>query len=263
MNFWAYLRLEKTMSILQINDISYFWRKDMNTGHEDFKKTMSRDDFQHIRSNLVLRDPHAESSVDPLWHSRKLLEHFQKNICQIAVPIGTSALDEASVRTKARTTASFYLPSEPDKYAIQLYAVVGSTNTYVSSIVDSSAGNNTGESGAETFCQVHQEMRKPFNNTLGKSDIVNKDSPTALWILQMAYQTKMYPDPSGKRVFFTDNFHTCHTLAKELKGITDNEARVIRTEKFTNVDSTNRRLLSEAMSMMADTPRGSRCVVCA
>ena len=103
-------------------------------------------------------------------------------------------------------------------------------------------------------------MRKQFNNTLRKSDIVDKDSPRALWILQMAYQTKVYPDPSGKRVFFTDNFYTRHTLAKELKGITDNEARLIGTVKFTNVDSTNCRFLSEAMSMMKDTPRGSWCL---
>jgi hypothetical protein len=48
-------------------------------------------------------------------------------------------------------------------------------------------------------------MRKPCNNNLGKSDIVDKDSPTAFWILQEVYQTKICPDPSGKRVFFTDN----------------------------------------------------------
>jgi Transposase IS4 len=122
MKFRAYLGLEMAMSILQINHISYYWRKDMFTGHEDFMKAMSRDNFQHSHSNLVLRNPssysHAEASADPLWHSQKLLEHFQKNICQIDVPIGTSALGEASVRTKARTTASLYLPSKPDKYAI-------------------------------------------------------------------------------------------------------------------------------------------------
>lgn len=77
----------------------------------------------------------------------------------------------------------------------------------------------------------------------------------------MAYQTKLYPDPSGKRVFFTDNFYTRHTLAKELQGITDNEARLIGTVKFTNVDATNRKHLSEAMSMLKDAPRGSWCLV--
>ena len=43
---------------------------------------MSRDDFMTIRANISLRDPesynHDEASADPLWHSRKLLEHFQK-----------------------------------------------------------------------------------------------------------------------------------------------------------------------------------------
>ena len=106
-------------------------------------------------------------------------------------------------------------------------------------------------------------MRTPFNKIIGESDIVDKDSPTALWILQMAYQSKLYPDPSGKRVFFTDNFYTHHTLAKELQAITDNEAKLIGTLKFTNVDATNRRYLSEAIAMMKDAPRGSWCLVCA
>ena len=177
----------------------------------NFKKTMLREDFQQIRSNLALRDPssysHEEASADPLWHCRKLLEHFQKNICQVAVPVGTGALDEASVRTKARTTASSYLPSKLGKYAIRFYAVVGSKNTYVSSKFDNRAGNKTGESGAESFCRLYREMRTPFNKTLRKSDIVDKDAPTAPWILQMTYQTKLYPDPSGKHVFFTDNYY--------------------------------------------------------
>jgi len=166
-------------------------------------------------------------------------------------------LDEASVRTEARTMASSYLPNKPDKNAIRFYAVLGSTNTYISSIVDNRAGNKTGESGPEAFCRVHREMKAKYNKTLGKSDIVDKDSPTALWILQMAHQTKLYPDPSGKRVFFTDNYYTRHTLAKELKAITDNEARLCGTVKFTNVDSINRAHLTEAISLMKDATRGS------
>ena len=177
MKFRAYLGLEMAMSILQMNDISYYCRKDMFTGHEDFKKTMLREDFQQIRSNLALRDPssysHEEASADPLWHCRKLLEHFQKNICQVAVPIGTSALDETSVRTKARTTASSYLLNKPNKYAIRFYAIVESRSTYVSSIFDNRAKNKTGESGAESFCRLYREMRTPFNKTLEKSDIVD------------------------------------------------------------------------------------------
>ena len=82
-------------------------------------------------------------------------------------------------------------------------------------------------------------MRTPFNKILGKSKLVDKDSPTTLWILQMAHQTKILPDPNGKRLLFVDNFYTRHLLAQELKRITDGKVRVIGTVKFTNIDATN------------------------
>ena len=237
----------------------------MFSGHSDFKETMSRTDFQKIRANLVLRDPfnysHSEASADPLWYSRKLMEHFQRNIAKVAVSIGTSALDEASVPTKARSTASSYIPNKPDKYDIRFYSVVGSRNTYISSLVDNRPRNKTRLSGPEEFCRLFRDMRAPYNRVLTDLFIVDKNSPFAIWILQMSHQTKLHKDPSGKRIFFTDNFYTRHVLAKELKRMTDNEARMIGIIKFTNVDATNRKFLSEAMLSMKDAERGSWCLV--
>ena len=43
--------------------------------------------------------------------------------------------------------------------------------------------------------------------------------------------------------------------------MTDNEARMIGTVKFTNVDATNRKFLSEAIQTMQDAERGSWCLV--
>lgn len=117
------------------------------------------------------------------------------------------------------------------------------------------------EYGVEEFCRLHRELRTPFEKALGISDIVDKDAPTVLWILQMAYQTKLYPDPSRKRVFFTDYFYNRQTLAKELQGITDNEARLIETVKFTNVNVKNCRLFIKAISRIKNASRGSWCLV--
>lgn len=258
--FRAYVGLEMAMSILQLNDISSYWRSGMFSGHDDFKHTMSRDDFQNIRANIMLRESgsynHTEVSTDPLWHSRKLLDHFQKNIACVAVPTGTIALDEASVRTKCRSKARSYLPSKPDKYAIRFYAVVGTKYTYLSSIIDNRSGNTTGETGPEAFTRLFRDLRTPYNNVIVNSNMIDKDSPTALWILQMAQQTKQFPDPSGKRLFFTDNFYTRHTLAEVLKRITDGEARLCGTVKFSNVDATNRHYLTTAIALMKDSTRG-------
>ena len=263
--FMAYIGLELATSIIHLNDLKSYWCQDLFSGHSDFRMTMVRDDFLQIRSNLVLRDPasydHQEASQDPLWHSRKLLEHFEQNTVKVAVPTGTSALDEASIRTKARTTARSYIPSKPDKYAVRMYALVGSKNTYISSIVDNRSGNTSGESGAEAFCRVHREMRTPYNRVLGNCTFIEKNSPTAMWILQMAHQTKTYQDPSGSRVFFMDNFYTRHTLAQGLKQMTDGEAKIIGTVKFTNIDSTNRRYVAEGVTKLKDCARGSWSVI--
>ena len=78
--FFAYLGMEMAMSLCQLNDIYHYWRKDMFLGHHDFQQTMSRNEFTQIRSAVLLRDPdqydHTVSSTDPLWHSRKMLDHF-------------------------------------------------------------------------------------------------------------------------------------------------------------------------------------------
>ena len=55
--FKAYLGLEMATSIVQLNDIRSYWKRQLFTGHTDFQSTMSRDDFIQICSNLVLRDP--------------------------------------------------------------------------------------------------------------------------------------------------------------------------------------------------------------
>ena len=259
--FRAYMGLEMAMSIIKINDLKHYWRRDMFAGHPDFVSVMSRDDFLSIRANVVLRDSttytHEEASTDPLWHSRKFMEHFQKNASKIAVPMGTSALDEASVRTKARTKARSFIANKPDKYAIRFYAVVGTKHCYLHSIIDNRSGNTSTISAPEAFCRLHREMRTPYNNIICTSPDIDKDSATALWILQMGYQTLLAKDTSGKRLFFTDNFYTRHVLAKVLKQITDGEARICGTVKFTNVDATNRTYLLKGIEELKDLPRGS------
>ena len=198
---------------------------------QDFTKVMSRDSFKKIRANVYLHDPefynHDIASNDPLHHSRNLLSHFLRNSAKIAVPIGTSALDENSARTKARTRAISYNPEKPDKFAIRFYAVVSSYGTYLHSMMDNRTGNTTPESAPVAYCREFPQLRSAYNKILGGSDsYVDGNSPSALWVLQMAHQTLQFPDPSGKRVFFTDNFYTRHRLAQALKKITDGEARL-------------------------------------
>ena len=208
-------------SLVSVNSLKGYWSQEMFCGQADFKDTMPRDTFLLIRRMIVLCPPgsydHELASNDPIWHSRKMLEHVQKNIAKVAVPLGSSTLDEAGFRTKARTKARSYIPNKPDKYAIRMYAVVGTANAYCSSIVNNGSGNTTSISPGEDYCHVHRHLRTPFNSVFDNQQEIDKNSPSALWVLQMAHQTKTWPDPSGKRIFFTDNFYTRHTLASSLK----------------------------------------------
>jgi hypothetical protein len=71
---------EIAMSIPQMNDMRYYWKLDIVTCHNDFKTTMSRDDFAMIRAHVALRDTSQftdEQAVqDPLWHCQNGLNIF-------------------------------------------------------------------------------------------------------------------------------------------------------------------------------------------
>ena len=113
--FNAYVGLELVTSLVSVNDLKDYWSNEMFSGQADFKTTMGRDDFLEIRRNIVLCPPgaydHGVASTDPIWHSYKMMEHIQKNSASIAVPMGSSALDEAGVRTKARKMQVPTLPT--------------------------------------------------------------------------------------------------------------------------------------------------------
>jgi Transposase IS4 len=142
----------------------------MFIGHNDFKTAMSGDDFTMFQAHVALRDTsqftNEQAIQDPLWHCRKWLEYFQLKSAEIAVPLGTSALDEASCCTKARTTAKLYIANKPDKYAIRIYAVASNYNTYLHGLLNSRSGNKTGITGVDSYCMLHKCMKTLYDQLL-------------------------------------------------------------------------------------------------
>ncbi len=108
----AYVGLEVAMSIVPLNCIKNYWNSSMFLQQQDFGKVMSLEAFENIRANIVLHDldlfNHEQAAHDPLYHSRNLLNHFLQSAAKVAVPIGTSDLDEKSAHTKACTRAKSY-----------------------------------------------------------------------------------------------------------------------------------------------------------
>jgi hypothetical protein len=117
--------------------------------------------------------------------------------------------------------------------------------------------------GAVDYCRIFRTLRTPYNNLFHPDNKISieKDSPSSLWLLQIAHQTRLVPDPSGRRIFFINNFYTRHQLAYALKVMMDGEARMIGTVRFSNVDCTNRFYLQQAIDLIDAKPRGSWCLV--
>jgi hypothetical protein len=96
--------------------------------------------------------------------------------------------------------------------------------------------------GAVEYFNTFKVLKTPYNYLFHNPEYaikIEKDSLSALWLLQMADQTKRLPDPSGKRVFFTDNFYTRHNLAHALKIMTDGEARMIGSFRSSGLETSS------------------------
>jgi hypothetical protein len=109
-------------------------------------------------------------------------------------------------------------------------------------------------------------MRLPYNKTFeadpdGKVSGVSKDSPSALWTLQMSHQTKKFPDPSGKRNIFMDNFYTRHTLAERVSAMSDDEIKITGTCRLNIINKRNAVGVKKAIELLVDKRRGSWALV--
>ena len=171
--------------------------KEIFLGNYDIQKIMSRNEFEKIRANLC-HYPFYDRVValnDPLWHSRAMMRHFQKNCATIAVPIGVSSLDEATIRSKGRNRAITYIANKPERFGFRFYDVVGWNKTYTHSFWDNGAGNRLliGSSCARMYGHQYRSLAKFLENLDGMDDICQG----ALWMLMMGHQTRMHPDPSG------------------------------------------------------------------
>jgi Transposase IS4 len=265
--FLAYFRLEIAMTILQMNDKRYYWKLDMVIGHDDFKPMMSQDDFMLIQVHVALQDTtqftYEQAVQYPLCHCRIWMEYFKMKSAEIAVPLGMNALNDASCCTKARTTTKSCITNKPDKYAIRFYAVVSNYNTYLHGLLDNRSGNRTGISGTDAYCMMNKCLKSLYDQLLHNNKNIEKGSPTALWTMMMAQRIKIFCDPSNKQVFLMDNYYARHILllARALKMTTQDEARIVGTIKFTNIDAKNRPHLTKAITLIKNETHGSWKIV--
>jgi len=244
--------LQLAMSLVWQGEMAEYWSNDPWKGQSMFRSTMSRNRFMEIRGNIrftSLDDQFstpANKLIDPMWHSRPILNELQERCQVLAVPGCISALDENSCATRARTEARSYIPSKPDQYAIRFYCVVEHTTRWLHTVFDNGSGNKSQMSAAERYINLFPDLRKPVHRVFG--DVIEKK--TVLWAAMIAQQNQRCRAPFKKRVVVMDNFYTSVGLARTLDQLTDGEIKIIGTIKMNMVQGINRENVKQAETLM-------------
>ena len=188
-------------------------------------------------------------------------------VCLQLFSSGVVTLDEASVRTKAKTRAKTYLPSKPDKYAIRFYAINCWKSLYLQNFFDNGAGHKGNQTCSDRYVQSFPKLRTLFHNSVDTVSTDNtiegmeKTKQTWLWSLQMSHISLEHESPHKKRLVVTDNYYTRPTLSRVVRKMTDGEIRTIGTLRLSYAGKPNRANLELAISKLKDKERGSWMLV--
>ena len=172
--------------------------------------------------------------------------------------MGVSSYDEMTIRCKARCLSKSYIKNKPVPYGIRLYACVGWKNRYLHSICDNGKGSKVKMSPSQKFAS-NIPIVKPIIKEIEKLDKRKKkfsETASSQWVTQMAMQTYIKPDPSGKRMFVMDSFYGRHKVADVTKIVTNGEARVICTMKLLFVNSGDKSLVKYVLNHIKKLSQG-------
>ena len=209
----------------------------MFSRHQDFQQVMARQHFLAICRNLTLKANiqagEAQSAIDPLHSGCHLINTVAKSFAEVAVPVETSDLDEASFRLNAQNKAVLYLPSKPDHFAVRLYCMVGTSGPYMHSIWDNGRGNASPASQVDRYNHLHKVFGFILNNHLNNQSTIDHQSASALWICQMVHKTKLHHPLNGVGwVIFMDSFYMWPRLAEKLCKVSDGNIKMTGTCNF-------------------------------
>ena len=229
----AYLGLEMAMSLVVLNSIQEYWENKMFSGHPDFGKVMSRNDFTTIRAHFRPHPPyqHQVATDDPLHHCRAFMHQFSQASSEIATPDGHMAFDEGTCRFKGRSLAVCYIPSKPIKWGVRFYMLVCCISLYVASIIDNNRGNflillilllfyltslflgnKTNVHPLHRYCAQFRSLRTPSIKACVAKNIAQK-SATASWIAQLIHPSLIAKSSQGRGFysihssFYSELFH--------------------------------------------------------
>lgn len=130
---------------------------------------------------------------------------------------------------------------------------------YLHRMWDNNSGNRSGIPPPVSYCTFFRDLGGVYDRKLDVK-LTKKESASALWCLQMAHQTKIFPTTDG-RLYVTDNFYTRHVFAKQLLLFTDGEAEMLVPIRMKTVDGVNIVGIKYGIKILGHSERGSWLLV--
>ena len=123
------------MGVVYKESTEDYWTTTESTMTPFFNKSMSRNRFLSILSNIHLSDstreiPFGQEGYDPLYKLRSFLTLCNRNFCDIYVPNRELSVDESTCPWKVRLRFCVYNPAKPDRSGIKLYSVNEASSGY-------------------------------------------------------------------------------------------------------------------------------------
>jgi hypothetical protein len=169
------------------------------------------------------------------------------------------ALDEVTVRCKARSKAVSYIPSKPDKWGIRLYAVCAWDHHYIFSFWDNGTGNTTGEDPARNYAFKHN-IRHVQEAMVTRKLLPANNTARPLWALMQAHmcvQDDVAPTTENTRLVVTDNYYTSPVLAKAAQALSQGNVLSLGTVKLTNQSKENQDQIKKGTRLLETAPKGT------
>nr|XP_033502423.1 piggyBac transposable element-derived protein 4-like [Epinephelus lanceolatus] len=199
------------MSVVQMPQLSDYWRQG-TIFHQPYPATvMSRDRFRLILSNLHMSDPKADAendamkgteNYDPIHRVRSLLNMVRMRCLSFYHPKQHLAVDERMVATKARLGIKQYMKAKPTKWGLKLF-VLADVNGYTVNYILYTGKGTTPVSGNGLSFDVVVELVKKEH--LGTGYII--------------YTDNFYTSPLLFRHLIQEGFGVCGTYREGRIGV--------------------------------------------
>lgn len=178
------------MPLSRKSEMRLYWRKTKGLHNtKDCAKTMSRDKYFKILSNLHFANNEKKGANGPLYKIGGLLRHLKERTDDIFIPFQKLVIDESLILHKGRLSFKQYISSKRHRFGLKMFVLCDCTTGLVLDNILYIGKGTLGE-------------RKEYTKDLGFSGIVVKEP--------------MKPFLKKNHILFTDNWYTSPALADYL-----------------------------------------------